>query len=619
MTASAIRIRTAFRRAAFRRGVAPAALLWLTLAPAAWGQSPAPETPAAEPPSNAPMRLVPLGPSDPPDARMPDAPAQNGATALAPSGVQVETLGALPVDTGGTLHAGNGGFDGDLWQGTPRALVEGLIPRLPDRMASGALRDLARRLLLSQAAAPAGDGPAGPEGQGRGLAGLRLERLALLGDAASSQALAEALPAALEDGTAAEAWMAVHLLAGDPAPACAKAPDLLRRFPSATFQKYQIVCQILAGQMEAAILGIDLLREMDGQDDVFFRLAEAAVAGQKQPVKGVVSPTSAQLALIRASGRGLPADVTVAAPAELAAVAMSAETPVAARLAAAEKAAALGALPERHLLAVYRSVKSTPQDMQDISAGTSKRTPAEMRAVLVQALANEPAPAVKAELLRQAVALADTSLLSGGYGALLAQEIGVVPPTAAFGFVAPAAARLLLLQGRIDLARPWVEIARVERRGGNADPRSFMALWPLARLNGLARPDEVDLGQWLDAMGTASDAVPDAPARLGAVLALMDAAGEPADPMALVRVLDASAPQTGILPGPALWFRLQDAGAGKRVGEAALLSLLLIGGEGPARAPTLVTAHAVRQLAQAGAPADARRLATEAVAALLPL
>ncbi|MFC7332686.1 hypothetical protein [Rhodocista pekingensis] len=568
----------------------------------------------ATPPPGGPMRL---GPPQGDGFFRPDLPEPGPEVSVgrAPAGIEVETLGTLSADGGGALDPASGGLPADLWAATPRATVERLLAGLPDRLASGAARDLARRLLLSRAVPPRGEG--GP----RGLTALRLEALARTGDAAAAAALADAAPAALEDEDAARAWMLTQLLAGDAAAAdaaCAKAPDLLARFRHPEWQKVQIACQVRAGQAGGVTLGIDLLREQGEKDDLFFRLAEGAAAGTKAPVKGIAQPTLPQLALIRAAGRGFAGEVTVDSPAALAAVAQATDTPVPVRLAAAERAAALGALSGRDLAQVYRAVKVTPEELKDPVSAAGKRKGAEARALLIRALEGEPAPADRPGLLARAAAAGDVTLLSGGYGELLMQQVALLPPTAAAQAAAPAAARLALVQGRPDLARPWVDLVRADAASGRPAARAAWALlWPLAAVNGLSAPGEMDLAGWLDLFRVEEDAT--ARRQAGAVLTLLVASGVAVDPAQRLRTLTApgDAAERGVLPDPTLWYRLEAAAAERRPGEAALLALHLLGTDGPAGVPPLVATHAALHLSGAGLGEAGRRVATEAAAALL--
>src|SRR5262249_38218982 len=198
-------------------------------------------------------------------------PATPSTTASATvSGVEVGTLGSVTPDYGGTLEEGGGGFPLDMWKGTDRALVERLLPQLPAAKGSPAMRDLARRLLLSNAEAPVG------KSSGVSLFTVRAERLAALGDSVDAAALLGLAPSRSIDAAAARLRIDSLLLAGDPDVAC-KAVDETRQAANADveWQKAQIFCQLQAGQGDQAALGLDLLREENQKDPAFFTLADA--------------------------------------------------------------------------------------------------------------------------------------------------------------------------------------------------------------------------------------------------------------------------------------------------------------------------------------------------------
>ncbi len=144
--------------------------------------------------------------------------AQGEAIDAVPSveGIEVSRLSAFDPDSVGTLDPGGGGLGHDLWRGSDRRTVERLLPRLPGVLRSAALRDLARRLLLSNAVSPTsrrGEIPAN-------LLALRVDRLAALGDYAGLNDLLAVVPQRYDDESIARARVESRLLQGDPATAC---------------------------------------------------------------------------------------------------------------------------------------------------------------------------------------------------------------------------------------------------------------------------------------------------------------------------------------------------------------------------------------------------------------
>jgi hypothetical protein len=115
----------------------------------------------APPPDAAPAPPPVTTPPAPPPPLVTTAP---GPTMLVPPPPpppppdnSIQVLPLPPVDASwiGILSADKGGFPRALWNGTARALVAAELPRLQP-VASPALRDLTRRLLLTDAASQIG-------------------------------------------------------------------------------------------------------------------------------------------------------------------------------------------------------------------------------------------------------------------------------------------------------------------------------------------------------------------------------------------------------------------------------------------------------------------------------
>src|SRR4029077_2972361 len=122
--------------------------------------------------------------------------------------------------------------------------------------ASPAMRDLMRRLLLTNAQAPEG------KSGGVNLFGARADRLMAMGLTSEAAALLALAPGSAADTLGARQRIDSLLLAGDDDGAC-KAVNDTRKTASggAEWQKAQVFCQLRAGENDQAALGLDLLRE----------------------------------------------------------------------------------------------------------------------------------------------------------------------------------------------------------------------------------------------------------------------------------------------------------------------------------------------------------------------
>ena len=94
-----------------------------------------------------PLRLTPKI-SRPLATKRTEAPSGGTAASLSHSVIQVQGLTEIDPNSVGSLTPENGGLGFDMWRGTPRSLIERLIPELPDAVRSPLLRDLTKRLLL---------------------------------------------------------------------------------------------------------------------------------------------------------------------------------------------------------------------------------------------------------------------------------------------------------------------------------------------------------------------------------------------------------------------------------------------------------------------------------------
>lgn len=558
------------------------------LAPSVLAQQPwqPADPPAANPgpaPTGAPVSLFPPAPAGAEPVMADPPPATPPADARGVRGVMVEELKAQDPELAGTLGPDNGGLPSDLWQGLPRGDLETLIAAVPAGLTSPALRDMASRLLLTAA-----DG-VGPGTRGRNLAALRAEALVRIGNADGADALRSLAPAVLDDEEAALAWLEMRYFTDDRQAACDQVPVLLSRFRHPVWQKWQIVCQIVAGQPDMALLGLDMLREQGEKDELFTLLAEGAITGNDRPVRGVPEPTPTQFALILASGRAFPPETRITGAGPLTALARVDGLALPQRLAAAERAAALGALTAEGLRGLYEAVPLP--DPKTLTVAAAKKPTPLLRAQIIRALAAEPTPAAKAGLFKVAMLAAGTEMQAGPYGALLLEEARQFRLTIGFASVAPLVARLHLLHGDLRNAGPWLNLARDDFNAGK-DEGAFARLWPLAAAHGLVREADFDRAGWQRDLG--GNAARDT---MDSVLILLGALEN--TPMALPPLADGSAPP------------------GQVKGAVLLDAVIALGTGGPAGMPALDLAAILTDLTRAGLDAQARRIGAEAIAGLL--
>jgi hypothetical protein len=535
--------------------------------------------------------------------------ATSGATVTTTSGLEVHTLGDVTPDYAGTLQEGGAGFPVDMWKGTDRALVERLLPKLSPAASSPAMRDLTRRLLLSDAEAPAG------KGGGVDLFGARADRLMAMGLSGDAAALLALQPARSTDPVSARQRIDSSLLAGNVDGAC-KAVDETRRVASGdpAWQKAQIFCQLRAGQNDQAALGLDLLREQNQDDPAFFTLSDVLSGNKAAKLDSLPAPTALDLAMLHAANLPIPRDAAqVQDPAVLAAIARDPSTDLALRLAAAEQAAAAGGLPIDQLQLAYASVPYSPGDLGNAIEVSSHDPGPGSRAMLFQAAGAAVQTSLRAHVLDAAL---DRARRQGGY--LLAVESNLqflVPiiPAADLSWFAADAGRALYAAGHYEQANAWLALAQKRAASDSQAAAAVSSLAVYARIAGVGPPlawDDAAVAKLRQAQA-ANTPAGDPAARL---FAIFEGLGEPIGGSWSLIGQGGSAGGAGA-PDPALWLNLGDAATNRRIGETVLRALYALGPDGPGGANPIILSRIIASLRQIGLDSEARAIAIEAAIA----
>ena len=263
--------------------------------------------------------------------------------------VEVQTLSQINNGELGLIGPENGGLDPEAWAGTDRLLVEILMPRLPGQPGSVTTAGLQRRLLLSRLKAPTG-----ATGAGTSLFGARLARLVALGQIGAVDPLAQQAPGELATPSVVGARVDALFYQGREEEACGLVASVQGQVSSADWLERITVCDGLSGNVSAARLGVDLLRDSGEADEAFLVLVGRLVDGSKSDLTAIGNPRAVHFALLRQTGASLPDSVIARAGGGFAtALAAWDGLPTAQRLLAAERGIMTGALPAGALKSLY--------------------------------------------------------------------------------------------------------------------------------------------------------------------------------------------------------------------------------------------------------------------------
>lgn len=542
-----------------------------------------------------PVRLLP-----PPPGTAAPVPGQPAAAtpAAAPAAATDSAIRATPlapVDASwvGTLGDGARPLPQTMWQGTARPLLDTMLPQLGPTL-SPAWQDLARRLLLSNALAPPGQEP--PDQPS--LAALRVGRLLALGEIDGALAVIEALPAAMRSEELERDRVDLHFAKNNIDGACRLVQEGVARYQGAWWARALIACQALTGHPSEAALGMGVLREEKAPPDSTFDMLVEAVGGHHPGQIKLRAPTPILVTLLAAAKLPLPAEALDAADAmTLRAWVGNEAVPPLQRLAAAERAAALGAIAPESLADLYGKIEFRPDELgAAIKQGKAPATPRD-DALLYQVARTDPAAGVRAASLARLLEAAQKRGTFVVTARVLASILVELPPSQDLSSFAPVVVRALYAAGRPEAATPWLSYA---------DPAAAPLLLPLTRLAVGAGAGSND-----QTMRDAVAGIGRADARRASLLlSLLAALGTPVPDADLAPLI--AGPQETTVPNAAVWLDLQQAAAAKRVGETVLAALISLrtANDRLSIEPTVVSG-AVAALAAVGLEGDARALALE--------
>jgi len=559
----------------------PLAALLLAAPVAAWAQQPMPLT----------------QPFDPETMEKADPPAYENV-----GNIGVDALKAPNPQGVGTMDVHQGGFSAALWNGTSAEVARALLPRLPGAAASPAIRSLERRLLLTAAPPPEGaKADARPS-----LVELRAERLLALGDLEGVVGLTNAAPAVVEGALAAKVQRDAHLLAGRVDQACARLPA------SADPESARLAtfCHLAQGRTLEGNLALDLLRERHGADSGF--IAAAEVLAGLPPVPNakieIAELTPLHVALFKAAKMALPEPALANAPAVVArAIADNEAAPMDQRVAAAERAEAVGLMSADDLRKLYLSLTFPPDEMaapldRAASAGNHGR------ALLFRAAFDQPDPVLKARFAAAAIDMAVARNRVPGTARVFESIIAATKPDAALSRQATAFARAFYALGRPEAAAKWMDIAKADV----TMVRDAEKLWPLAAISEFGPGQQVSLAGLAGWRASLTDLAPDVVARRhGVVLGVLAGLGAKVPDSAWLSTL--SLPAGG--PQPGLFAMMQGAALDARLGGTLLASLAAMGDTPLDKLDVMTLSEVISAFAVVGLAEDGRALAREALMA----
>ena len=377
--------------------------------------------------------------------------------------------------------------------------------------------------------------------------------------------------------------------------------------------KLQVFCQFAAGKGNEAGLGLDLLREQKVSDPAFFAAAESLSGiGSGKLGDSLNNQSALTIAMARAAKLAIPESaVTNAKQAAIwRGIAQSPSASLEARLAATEKAEAVGAVDTDVLRQLYESMTFSQEELVAPVADKTARG----KALLYRAALQQGSPTAKAEIIAKAL-----NQTGDGYftaARLYAPQLAGLKPAVEFISSAPAITRALFAVGNLEAARSWLGFLRGQGLTNNDTANSAMGFWALSRLTTPEGDAPIPAGVLAAWRKSRLDLPAElASRRLAVGYSLLTAFGEKIPSDDWLPLYEGPLSSAGSHPRPALWQGLRSATEDLRLGETVMLSLVTLGDGGLAQGDPTDLYRVVAALRLLGLEADARALALEAAIA----
>ncbi len=588
--------------------------------------------------------------------------------------VEIGILEEINPDSVGILESHQGGLGEHMWSGTSRTRASALMNLVSSTNPSLFVRDLMRRIVLSNARAPEG------HAEGKSLVARRIDLLYEMGDIESMRALMNVAPAQHLSSTQRRAHIDGLLLAGDHLNACRELEQDPGSYREIYWRQLRIFCDLLSQKHDKVRLSLGLLRDTpspehweSSADQEFQDLVEYILndrekntgdntgnQARKEP-PALLEPTPLSFALARIGRVEIPGFLDKTSdPAILVSIASHAQLPLMMRIRAAEKAEKSGLLPAGRLQKLYESVVFSndiiAQISQDIDQNAFLKTdhsrqvfqgdPTRTRALLLQAAKAQPAALslARARLLEALYQQARQDGLYTPIARVSAMLLLELTPEHHLIWFAAEAIRALLTAREIDAALSWYSM--IEHYAYTTPQAATIRreVWPLIQIadfeDRLLWNDDI-LHSWIighqtvhhtktteaqNISGHDSALDPqeaDAPKHnqspaISLILALLAGLGEPVTGDHWAFAWNTGSPLPGdMTPNhsasmAALINALRESSQSLRVAETVFLALACLGDQSPGTASPLILQEIVSALRHIGLDEEARFLALEA-------
>ena len=363
----------------------------------------------------------------------------------------------------GNLSVEDGGLGWNMWEGTDAAFAKILLEELPVSAPSPAMRNLAKRLLISEAYQPNKKEEEGlraisPNGQpleileqdGKFLS-LRFSKLASLGAKSELYELSKSVAIEEMVGELAKESIYARLLSGETDKVCNEVIEFSKRTNETYWRKALIVCQLILGERDAALLSLELLLAELNSEDNFSELIYA-LADESSQIEFDEKSIYFKILIAVLPGEQLDKHRLNLEPAGLSVVAQNTNLSWDIRMLAAEKAVLAGSLSSIYLGDLASQHKFNEDIFARAASESNSMKGFKARTLLLQAAARNTSFIERARFLRLLLDSADKEMIFQVYAAVSMPILLTIKPRPDLIWFASSAARAAIAGGNYELA-----------------------------------------------------------------------------------------------------------------------------------------------------------------------
>ncbi len=526
----------------------------------------------------------------------------------------------------GYLSDIDGGLGLGMWEGTDSTFAKTILELLPVNAPSPAMRNLAKRLLLSDAYQPNKEEKNGlqaisPSGkpivsmdQDATFLPLRFSKLASLGAKKELIELSNLVPTEDMLGDLAKEAIYARLLSGETEKVCREVIELAKRTNESYWRKTLIVCQLILGNRDDALLSLELLLAELDSEDKFSKLIYT-LADETNQIEFDKNSIYFKILIAVLPGEQLNKHRLNLDPSGLSVVAKNINLSWKIRMLAAEKAVLAGSLPSLYLSELATQFKFE-DDIFYRAASESKSMEGFMaRSLLLQAAALNTSVIERARFLRLLLDNADSDEIFQVYASVIMPILLTIKPRPDLIWFASSATRAAIAGGNYMLASNWLTVLGKTLDLDYEASGSLLRLLPLIAIAGQTLPVPFSKQQATDVWSGLSDSFSreDKEKRASRLLVLLSAMGIESREGAWKNIISSSNIfEKENIPATALRYQLRDAARNNRIAEVVSLSLIMLGAEGPSKSGLVALNAVIRSLREIGLESDAREIAIEA-------